>query len=1043
MCQSIRRLFLTGMTLSMFPAPRAAAQVPCVIPESLGGFVSAPHSPGDLGLNEDRPVQGPDGSFHFTLRRGGARYNGAIVKVSPSGVMSTIYDFEGTADPARGHSPGGTLTLGSDGHLYGHTAGGGASSRGTIFRCTMAGVLTTLHSFSGTSGSPAPVGALLQASDGNFYGMTQVGGVANAAGTVFRITPAGAFTELVAFTGTNATDSATEGARPVGGLVERMDGGVRHLYGVLSESGSPSRGKVFRFPLPAPGVNSVTPSTVVPFTGTGGSCRGSLPRSGLSLAPDGTLYGVTSRGGANDYGVLYKITTSLTCAIVYEWPADLATAGGEPFTAPVIGANGWLYGTTQRNGGGVYRVSTAGTNPSVLVGFSTGGPMGLSPVGLMQTGNGELHGLSEQGGPRNLGVLFRLRESGGSWATTQVLQFGQRASTAEGAFPEGRLVAEGSLFYGTTEQGGNELNAGNGYGTIFSMTPAGQRTTLIAFTNTGTVPGLWPRAGLLATGDGWLYGTTSGGGGGGKGTVFRYRPSSQTFQSLGHFSGSAAVGGGAKGEEPNGELISGGDGWLYGTTRYGGAAGNGTVFRLPRAGGSIETLAEFTGFSGATLGSQPMCGLTAEFPQPFQPATAFYGVTSYGGTPNRGTLFRITPGGVLTTMIQFTGSSGAHPGGEPWGQLLWKDDWLYGTTRSDGVLGYGTVFKYRPATGSHMVLMSMGGTAGAGWHGRYPIAGLTMASDGRLYGTTSSGYANSGHGTVFRLEANDALIGVLDFQSYDTMALLPGREPTRGGLYAAADGDLYGFTNEHSPGNGTIFRLRIGAKVGTLPPLGLGSAVRLRGHVVPNGRTVELGFETTPVEEIGFEPYSYHPAGTAGAEQDYFQDVSGFVRGASYYIRAVISGPCGIVRSEWMEYTHGTVYDSWKSLHFGAEAGNPMVAGDSVDADRDGVPNLAEFMTGSSPVLPNPSPLTASLITVAGQPQLRFTWFRRDNADAGETMIVQTSSDLQTWVSLTSAGGSEVKSAGPVGNGEFGVFQWEGSVPAAAVRRWVRLKVTR
>ena len=1042
----IRHLFpvlLSGAVLTLWSLPRAAAQIPCVVPESLGGFVSAPHSPGDLGLNEARPVETADGTLYFTLHRGGARYNGSIVKVLPSGAMSTVYDFEDTVAPPRGHSPGGTLTLGTDGNLYGHTPGGGAASKGTLFRCTPAGVLTTLHSFSGTSSSPAPVGALLQAVDGNFYGMTNVGGVANNAGTVFRVTPGGAFTELVVFTGTNATDAAAEGARPVGSLVERTEGGVTYLYGLLSESGSPSFGKVFRFPLPAGAAGTVTPQTVVRFTGEGGSFKGSRPRSGLSKAADGTLYGVTSQGGFYGYGTLYRITTAGSFDSLFEWPPDFTTAGGEPFTAPVLAADGWIYGATRRNGGSIYRISTAGTNPSVLITSSAGGPMGLGPVGLMQTSGGDLQGLSEQGGPRNLGVLFRLRGAGTSWTTAQILEFGQRSTSLEGAFPVGGLAAEGGLFYGTTEKGGNELNAGNGYGTIFSMTPSGQRTTVVSFSSTGAVPGLWPRASLLPTGDGWLYGTTSGGGEGGKGTVFRYRPSTNTFQSLAWFSGPAASGGGAKGEEPNGALIGGGDGWLYGTTRYGGATGNGTVFRIPQAGGAVQTLAEFTGFSGSTLGGRPMCGLTAEFPQSFQPATAFYGVTTVGGIPDRGTLFRITPGGMLTTLVQFTGGSGAHPGGEPLGQLAWKDDWLYGTTRSDGLLGYGTVFKYQPSTGTRTVLVSMGGTGGTGWHGRYPIAGLTMASDGLLYGTTSSGIDNSAYGTVFRLEANDGLTGVLDFRSYGTNTLLPGNMPTQGGLYAAEDGDLYGFTNQDGPGNGTVFRLRLGSKVGTLPPVNLGSAVQLRGYVVPNGNVVQLGFEVVPVEEIGFEPYDYYAAGTTNLEAEYSQNATGFIPGASYYIRGVITGPCGMVKSAWVEYRHGTVYESWKARHFGADATTPSKAGDAADPDRDGIPNLAEFMTGSTPVRSDPSPLSVSIVTPGGQRRLRFTYFRRENANSGEMMIVQASTDLQNWVSLAAAGGTEQKSPGPISNGEASVYQWEGNVPAAGERIWVRLKATR
>src|SRR5204863_3712788 len=128
------------------------ADVPCVTPQYLAGFVSAPHTPGNVGLTEVNPVQTPEGTLYFMLQLGGAHYNGAIVRVV-SGVMSTVYDFDGTQSPAIGSNPAGGLTLGTDGNLYGHTAGGGASNRGTLFRCTPAGVLTTLYSFSGTSSS--------------------------------------------------------------------------------------------------------------------------------------------------------------------------------------------------------------------------------------------------------------------------------------------------------------------------------------------------------------------------------------------------------------------------------------------------------------------------------------------------------------------------------------------------------------------------------------------------------------------------------------------------------------------------------------------------------------------------------------------------------------------------------------------------------------------------------------------------------------------------------------------------------------------------
>ena len=100
-------------------------------------------------------------------------------------------------------------------------------------------------------------------------------------------------------------------------------------------------------------------------------------------------------------------------------------------------------------------------------------------------------------------------------------------------------------------------------------------------------------------------------------------------------------------------------------------------------------------------------------------------------------------------------------------------------------------------------------------------------------------------------------------------------------------------------------------------------------------------------------------------------------------------------------------------------------------------------MTGSTPVQSDPSPLPVSIVTPGGQRRLRFTYFRRENANSGEMMIVQTSTDLQNWVSLAAAGGTEQKSPGPISNGEASVYQWEGTVPAAGTRIWVRLKATR
>ena len=1027
-------------------ATACPAQIPCAQPQYLGGFINAPNSPGGGALSEDRPVRGPDGSLYFTLREGGTRDNGAIVRVSPAGILSTVYDFEGTINPARGSKPGGGVIFGTDGQLYGHTTGGGSGSKGTLFRCTTSGTVTTLHNFTGTSSTPSPIGSLCQAADGNFYGMTQVGGAIFNAGTVFRLTPAGGFTEIAAFTGSSVTVSALEGARPQGSLVERVEGGVSWLYGVLGESGGSSNGRIFKFALPAAGATTATLLPVVRFSGSTGSFKGAIPSSGLTLAPNDTLYGTTSGGGTYGYGTVYAISPQGNFSTVFEFGAPGTTAGLEPNSAPVIGTDGFLYGTSSRNGGGVYRLSPTGTNSASLISYSPGGPIGQGPISLIQIPGGDLMGLSIQGGPRNRGVLFRLRGAGTAWTASMVLDFGLRSTTLEGAFPTGGLVSDGTLFYGTTEEGGSEENNARGLGTIFSMTATGQRTTLLSFTGSGAAAGQWPRATLLRTADGLLYGTTSTSGPGGGGTVFRFQPSTRQITTLATFSGQSATGGSARGSTPSAALTDGGDGFLYGTTRYGGtgSSGLGTIFKLPKAGGPLQTLADFTGTGGSIRGGEPIAGLTAFFPVPGQAATAFYGVTTRGGTGDYGTLFRITPSGTYTTLVEFTGSSGLYPGGNPHGTLAWKGGKLYGTTRFSGPFNYGTVFRFDPATNAFATLAQLGTSASNVWHGREALAGLTLASDGLLYGTTSSGLAESGYGTIFRLENNDSLTPVANFSGFDKAGVLPGSAPPASGLTAAPDGDLYGTAYSGGPGNGTLFKIGIGTKLATLTPLMLGNgSARLRGYIMPNSTGTTVGFELVPTEELPFGPPDYFPlSGTFNGEAEFSFNVSGLQAGVPYLVRAVSSGPCGNLQAGWLEFTRSPVYPSWKSVYFDQAATTPSIAGDGADPDNDRIPNLIEFMTGTSPLLSSGPALESSIgYAPSGQRRLNFSYFRRENADAGETLTVQTSQDLITWQTITAAGGSEQKAAGPVSNGDG--FQWQGWVPATGSRRYLRLKATR
>jgi len=147
--------------------------------------------------------------------------------------FTTLHSFDITdgADPYAG------LVQATDGNFYGTTIAGGAHGGGTVFKITPSGTLTTLHSFDVTDGF-ALVAGLVQATDGNFYGTTNRGG-ANASGTVFKITPSGTLTTLHSFC---SKIGCTDGQYPEAALVQDTNG---TFYGTTRGGGAHTYGTVF------------------------------------------------------------------------------------------------------------------------------------------------------------------------------------------------------------------------------------------------------------------------------------------------------------------------------------------------------------------------------------------------------------------------------------------------------------------------------------------------------------------------------------------------------------------------------------------------------------------------------------------------------------------------------------------------------------------------------------------------------------------------------------------------------------------------------
>jgi uncharacterized repeat protein (TIGR03803 family) len=190
-------------------------------------------------------VQGSDGNFYGTTYMGGSQGDGEIFKITPSGTLNTLHSFCSRAACKDGRNPFAGLVQGTDGNLYGTTLEGGAKGFGTVFKITPSGTLTTLHSFCTQSGCPDgqfPQTGLVQATNGNLYGTTIAGGTYGD-GTIFEITQSGKLTTLY---NVCSQSGCPDGNYLYAGLIQATDG---NLYGIMDVGGANSAGTIFKITL--------------------------------------------------------------------------------------------------------------------------------------------------------------------------------------------------------------------------------------------------------------------------------------------------------------------------------------------------------------------------------------------------------------------------------------------------------------------------------------------------------------------------------------------------------------------------------------------------------------------------------------------------------------------------------------------------------------------------------------------------------------------------------------------------------------------------
>ncbi|HLZ40445.1 MAG TPA: choice-of-anchor tandem repeat GloVer-containing protein [Candidatus Sulfotelmatobacter sp.] len=324
--------------------------------------VSGPQYPTQGAL-----AQGRDGKLYGTSFY--PNY-GLVYSVSTRGIGRVVYSFDG----ASASSPNFGVTMATDGRFYGGTNEGGSSNYGVLFRVTSGGTFEVLHEFQGASDGSRPIyppveastgtlygttfgdlfpstvyefaglgtfstictfggpyandAGLLQASDGNLYGVTQTGG-SYGAGTLFEITPSGTLLSSYTFTGLN------DGGYPGGTLIEGPDG---TLYGTTQSSGSRQGGTIFKY-------QKGNLTTLYSFS-LNGLINPPSPL-GLVLATDGKLYGTTVAGGKQGYGSIFRIATDGTG---YQELYSFASGTAQYPSQLMQHTNGLLYGATIEGG---------------------------------------------------------------------------------------------------------------------------------------------------------------------------------------------------------------------------------------------------------------------------------------------------------------------------------------------------------------------------------------------------------------------------------------------------------------------------------------------------------------------------------------------------------------------------------------------------------------------------------------------------------------------------------------------------------------------
>jgi uncharacterized repeat protein (TIGR03803 family) len=535
---------------------------------------------------------------------------------------------------------------------------------------------------------------------------------------------------------------------------------------------------------------------------------GSAPTSTPVLSSDGWLWGTTSAGGVNaGYGTIFRIRPETGA---FQTMHNFASGfeGNSPVCGLVSDGQGYLWGVTRYTNNGtsthgiLYRIhELTGVFERKLTFADTVAPnKGRVPQGaLYYDGAGNLWGSTSAGSSLGYGNLFKYTIATSTFTiVTEFSDRGVSAGAIKGSGAASALVPDGNGFlWGVTPYGGDST----GHGTVFKVEIAtGTATSVIEFSNNGASnKGSNPVGPLVNDGAGNLWGVASAGATSGEGSVFKIAASTGVLTTVLQFS--TLTGANATVSNPINGLTNDGQGNLWGMASVGGGAATWAVYKIKISDGSFTKVADQAPGGVSYLGRTPLAGLSGNVTSPW-----LWGTTSVGGANNLGTLYRYDPSTGQTEVVKsFTGTTGTALGSKPNGKVhVDGDGVVWGTTEEGGTgggIGYGTIFKYDPATSTFTTVQSF--TTGGGYR---PKGALVAMSDGFIWGTTSSG-SSASYGSVFKINpATNAVTVVHTFAS---------STPANGyqlacGLVEDSNGFVWGTTQLGGANtSGTLFKIAI------------------------------------------------------------------------------------------------------------------------------------------------------------------------------------------------------------------------------------------